>query len=149
MPRKKGSVKLTRAKIDQICKHIANGNFFEQSLALSAVPRGTGYQWLHLGKTDAETYPLCAEFVAAKIEAEAQFEAKHLANINIKSRDDWKASAWALERKWPERYGRNRLEIVGDKGGAVKVEETAKVILYLPDNGRDTKSENDSDNEEN
>lgn len=141
MGRPKGTVSLTPRKIKLICGHIANGLFFNQACRLSAVSVFTATQWLRYAKDDPDNYPLCVKLVAAIEEAEAEFERKHLANINFKSREDWKASAWALERKWPERYGRNRLELVGENGGAVKVEQAAQVVLYIPDNGRDGPAE--------
>lgn len=77
-------------------------------------------------------------FLEQREQAEAGFEQHHIANINQHSIETWQASAWMLERKFPERYGRQRLEITGADGGAVKLDSTAKVVLYLPENGRDS-----------
>ena len=38
--------------------------------------------------------------------ANTEFELRHVRNIQTISADDWKASAWLLERKFPKRYSR-------------------------------------------
>jgi hypothetical protein len=48
------------------------------------------------------------EFAAALEQAESRHELKHLALINKAAEEGkyWRAAAWALERKYPGRYGR-------------------------------------------
>jgi hypothetical protein len=38
--------------------------------------------------------------------ATSEFELRHVRNIQTMATDDWKASAWLLERKFPKRYSR-------------------------------------------
>jgi hypothetical protein len=38
--------------------------------------------------------------------ANSDFELRHVRNIQTMATDDWKASAWLLERKFPKRYSR-------------------------------------------
>jgi hypothetical protein len=38
--------------------------------------------------------------------ANSAFELRHVRNIQTMATDDWKASAWLLERKFPKRYSR-------------------------------------------
>ena len=38
-------------------------------------------------------------------EAESKHEIAHLENIRAAGKKEWRASAWALERRYPERYG--------------------------------------------
>lgn len=45
------------------------------------------------------------DFVNALLEAEASSEVFHIRNIRRHSEKDWRASAWILARKWPERWG--------------------------------------------
>jgi hypothetical protein len=50
--------------------------------------------------------------------ANGAFELRHVKNIQTMASDDWKASAWLLERKFPKRYARRVVNIdpVKDKG---------------------------------
>jgi hypothetical protein len=45
-------------------------------------------------------------FAAQLKRAEAQLEVVHLTNIETAGRKNWRASAWLLERMFPERFGR-------------------------------------------
>jgi transposase len=50
-----------------------------------------------------------------------------------KSRREWQAAAWMLERSHPERWGRrDRMELSGPGGEALK-----PAVIYLPSNGRE------------
>lgn len=44
-------------------------------------------------------------FAAKLAAAESQNEITHLENIRAAGKKEWRASAWALERRYPERYG--------------------------------------------
>jgi hypothetical protein len=50
------------------------------------------------------------QFAAELERAESKHEVKHLAFINKAAEEGryWRAAAWALERKYPGRYGRRR-----------------------------------------
>lgn len=48
---------------------------------------------------------------AALKKAESDFERTHIQNISTHGADDWKASAWLLERKFPERYAKRVVTI--------------------------------------
>ena len=43
----------------------------------------------------------------------------------------WQASAWILERRHPDRYGRTRVELTGAEGGPVAVAAQVVVIPQL------------------
>lgn len=47
-----------------------------------------------------------AAFATRLQRAEAQLEVVHLTNIETGGKKNWRASAWILERMFPERYGR-------------------------------------------
>jgi len=129
--------KISSELIDRICGYVANGAFFRGALALCGVGSSTAYDWLKKGREEKRQGTLYAEFVQAKAIAEARFEQFHIQNINVQSKNSWQASAWMLERKFPERYGRNRRISVGDGGSTADAGAAAKIVLYLPDNRRD------------
>lgn len=52
---------------------------------------------------------------AAILEAEAEVELEAVRRIGAAAREDWKADAWWLEKRYPKRYGsRARLEHSGE-----------------------------------
>lgn len=60
--------------------------------------------------------------------ARARAEAAHVRNIRTAAQQDWRASAWFLERTRPQEFGRiDRVEHTGAEGGPVQVEESITV----------------------
>jgi len=41
--------------------------------------------------------------------------------ISAAAPKNWNAAAWLLERKFPEEFGRHRLEITGENGAQIQV----------------------------
>lgn len=119
MPRK---FTLTDTVIEDICKAIGNGLTNKDACALCGIPEDTFYSWLR----DAEKGTRNKDHLKQKIKlaqsvkkAESAFKAYHLKNIIKSSNDDWKASAWMLERKFPKEYAkvdRNAVVLSTDNG---------------------------------
>jgi len=61
-----------------------------------------------------------------------EWELRALANITNAGKREWQASAWLLERRKPEVYGRRRVELSGPGGGPIE----GRVVITMPDNGR-------------
>lgn len=56
--------------------------------------------------------------LAERVEhAREMFKAKMVTLISAAAPKNWNAAAWMLERKYPEEFGRQRLEITGVDGG--------------------------------
>jgi len=128
---------LTKLLIEQLATYIENGNFAQDACKLADVSEAGYYKWLATGRAILEgeiektrANALTVELVEAIKHADAKFKAYHLSNINRASRTTWQASAWMLERRFPEEYGR-RAE------NSVKVESEGAVTIYIPDNSRD------------
>lgn len=79
-----------------VLNHVKNGLLIKQACCAAGVGERTFRTWR---KQDR---PLSA----ALKKAGAEFERVHVGNIARHSMGDWKASAWLLERKFPERYAR-------------------------------------------
>lgn len=66
--------------------------------------------------------------------AEAEAEVLMAGTIAAKSRTEWTAAAWLLERKYPERWGRReRFEMTGAGGGPVLVSDPIRAALADPE----------------
>lgn len=75
------------------------------------ISRGTFYAWCGKGERGEEPF---AEFVAVVARANAAWEEKLAGMIDGAASDDWRAAAWRLERRFPDRYGQ-RLAVVEDR----------------------------------
>jgi len=98
-----------------------------------------GQPWLLL--RDARSRAL-AEFSDALKRAMAECEVRDLGRIEkAAGAGVWQAAAWRLERRYPERWGRRRVELTGANGGPME----GRVVVTLPDNGRGDYRPDDDD----
>jgi transposase len=101
------------------------------------VDERTVYRWIRRGKDarrrlDAEPPEaldakdtLAAAFCQAIKKALAEFEAEAVANVR-RGGQNWQASAWILERRWPLRWGRGRALDADLKALIARVEKERK-----------------------
>jgi hypothetical protein len=61
--------------------------------------------------------------------------------VHTSRENDWRAAAWRLERRDPRKWGRRDYsELSGPNGQPIKTqtsEAEPKIIVYIPENGRD------------
>jgi hypothetical protein len=79
-----------------ICTYLRKGCTIEASCQAANINKRTYYRWM-------EEIPEFREFVNA---TESDVEAALIDNIS--SYGDWRASAWILERRFPQRWGQKR-----------------------------------------
>lgn len=96
--------KYTAERVEKIVDALAAGNTRKTAARLAGIDQGTLENWV-------QRY---SDFSAAIEKAEADAEASHVANIvKAATSGSWTASAWWLERRRHEDWGRkDRLEIV-------------------------------------
>jgi len=127
--------KLTEARIQAICKAIEIGMTQERAATLAGISKDTFYRWKSTGEKAKSG--LYLTFSDSLKKANVVAEVRHLNNIlkhamggskivetrtttsangsvtNIITKKEalgsWQASAWYLERKHPDMYGRNRI----------------------------------------
>jgi transposase len=85
-----------------ICKLVAAGVSVEAAAATQGVTKRTVYNWRERGAAGEEPY---ATFNRALEKAQGDIEAALTTNVTRRSKDDWRAGAWWLERRRPEVYG--------------------------------------------
>lgn len=121
--------KLTDETTERICVAIRQGATLESAAIYAGVPRSTFHDWLRRGRQPGARNPYKA-FVAQIDEALAHFEVNAVAQIAKAGADgEWQASAWRLERRYPDRYGR-RTRIEGDvRVTAAPVLDVSKLTL--------------------
>lgn len=107
--------KFSKATADRILLALRAGNYAETAAAFAGIDKTTFYDWLKKGA--AQSKGQLSEFSHAVEKAMAEAEMRDLSNIGAAAgRGEWQASAWRLERKFPDRWGR-RTKIEAEVGG--------------------------------
>jgi len=111
-------------RAETLLNMIRGGNTLKVACGFAGIDYTTLRRWVL--KADDPTAP--QEYVDFKAELEkarAQAQVVAVAQIRKAASDgSWQAAAWFLERSFPEDWGRrdtNRVELVGDGGGPVRV----------------------------
>lgn len=101
--------KLTPAIANEILKAVRAGAYIETAAAHAGIDKTTLYLWLKNGARDESGTSEQAKFSNALKKALADAELSDLAIIGRAAmKGAWQASAWRLERKFPDRYGLTR-----------------------------------------
>ncbi|NHQ60586.1 hypothetical protein G9409_08295 [Chlorobium sp. BLA1] len=105
--------KITAEKIECIVDVLGAGHYREVACKLAGIDRKTLTNWLKRG--EREQSGLYRELYTGVMQAEAKAEVYHLKNIETASVKNWFASAWFLERKHPERWGKREVPPADDR----------------------------------
>jgi len=131
--------KLTARLIKTMARAIGDGAYVETAAALSGISKDTLYRWLRMAEGEHST-PLHRELSDAVKKGMARAEQRDLAVIDKAAQQGiWQAAAWRLERKHPDRWGRQskvQLEHSGPDGGPIELDsrvENLKMLLADPD----------------
>lgn len=112
--------KLTPEIQNQICGYVNAGVPIPTACGACGISWNTVATWLRKGRDGEKPYD---QFVAAIEKAKHRWEAAAALRVTKASDRDWKAAAWMLERRRHETWGaREKLELTGKNGGAIKIE---------------------------
>jgi hypothetical protein len=114
--------KLTAARQRRIIDAIRLGARRDEAAAAAGISRRSLQNWLARGELDGERGRY-RDFAEAVRTAEAQAELAALRTIEkAAAGGDWRASSWLLERRFPQRWGRQtRTEVTGPGGAPVEL----------------------------
>ena len=124
--------KLTSDVQEKIVQALGAGNYQEAAASFAGISKATFFAWLDRGRIERtrleegekprKAESIYLDFVDAVENARAQAQVRHVANITKAGADGtWQASAWWLERSYPQQWGRfNRTEISGPDGGPIE-----------------------------
>jgi transposase len=132
--------KLTKDAQDKIIAAMRAGAYIETAAALAGIHKDSLYEWLKRGAAQPKSE--FGKFAQAVEKALAESELRDLTNILAASQTQWQASAWRLERRYPERYSlRTRVDSThaGPDGGPVQVVSKIEIEFVDPptENGAD------------
>ena len=136
--------KLTSELQSRIVQAIQAGNYIETAAAYAGISKNTLFDWLRRGAREKERVagkPRArvrkeeapyVEFSDSVEKALAEAEVRDVVNV-MKAADggQWQASAWRLERKFPDRWGHKakiQQEISGPGGQPVSVAVDLSVL---------------------
>jgi transposase len=112
--------KLTPEIQKRIIQAIRIGATYEHAASYGGITRVTLWKWLKKGE-EAKSGKL-KDFHDAVRKAEGEATVGWLAKIEQAASDGaWQAAAWKLERRYPDEYGRQRLDINSDNKVEIKV----------------------------
>ncbi len=105
------STKLTQEKIEKICARLVEGVSLEAASEAAGIHRKTLYNWLKRAQ-EADASELHLQLADEVREAQALAEA-HLVTVMRRaaiegSSGDWRAAAWLLARRHPDRWSEKR-----------------------------------------
>ena len=104
--------KYTPETVDKLTQAIRLGATYRLACDYAGITEETFYQWRRSK----------SEFSDAIKEAEGKGALGWLAKIEQAASDgNWQAAAWKLERRYPDQYGRNRVEITGPEGAPISI----------------------------
>lgn len=103
-------MKFNKKTRDKILEAVRQGNFLVTSAAAAGISKATLYAWMRRGESVEPIDKEYAAFLAELTMARAQAETEALRTVLTASHDSWQAAAWYLERSFPQRWGRNRVE---------------------------------------
>jgi len=123
--------KLTPEVQDRIMQAVQAGNYLETAANFAGIDGSTLRRWVQKGSAPSAPEPY-RTFCTALKSARASAEVRSVALIQqAATGGTWQAAAWYLERSYPERWGRTRVEITGDSSGEnapVRVEVSAEAL---------------------
>lgn len=126
---RKPKIEIDDELIEDIAQVIRAGNFIKTACEYVGIDESTYYRYMKLGKQDAEDgkETIYSKFYNTLKKARATAETRNVAVINQASNDSWQASAWWLERSFPDRWGKRNLSVDANVTGDLKHQHEGEV----------------------
>lgn len=123
--------KLTPEVKDRIMQAVQAGNYLDTAANFAGIDGSTMRRWVQKGEAPSAPEPY-RSFCTSLKSARAAAEVRSVALIQqAATGGTWQAAAWYLERSYPERWGRTRVEVTGGPSGdsqPIRVEVTAEAL---------------------
>lgn len=114
----------------KIIQLLEQGNYRKTAAAVAGVDETTLLRWIKRGR-ESKSKGKYYQFYQSVKKAEEKAKAYHLQQIRKASENgSWQASAWYLERKHPQEWGRQqRIDMKADVKSKVEGTMTTKIIF--------------------
>lgn len=119
----------------QLLQAVSGGSYYNVACRYAGVSYSAFRQWIRRGEREIERVGqstrrsvrgrerIFVEFVEELKQAEAQGEVAVVLYWRTQSMEDWRAARDFLARRYPQRWGRQRVEVTGEGGGPIKITE--------------------------
>lgn len=134
-------IKLTPEIEKKILDAIRMGNYLETAAAYANIARSTFYNWIKRGEKEIQRVnqnPRCkikksekpfVDFKHKVDQALAEAEMRDVQIILRAASDDWRAAAWRLERRYPDKWSKkDRHEVTGQDGGPIEIKNYKETL---------------------
>ena len=110
---RKPKIEVDDELIEDIAQAVRAGNFIKTACEYVGIDESTYYRYMKLGKQDVEDNKdtIYSKFYKTLKKARATAETRNVAVINQASEESWQASAWWLERSFPDRWGKRKMDV--------------------------------------
>lgn len=126
--------KLTPEVQNRIVAAMKAGNYMEAVCNFAGIGTSTFYRWMERGeKAKSGRY---REFWEAVKKAEAEAEVRMVAQWQAHMPENWQAIATFLERRYPDRWGRRKLDVDMKRSGDIEVE----IVLMDDEDGQEAEA---------
>lgn len=122
--------KLTSELREEICIFIKAGCFIETTCGMVGINKSTYYDWMKRGK-ESRRPNRYRTFYEEVTKAQAICETRLVAIISKAEETQWRAAAWKLERKHPERWGKPKTK-VENKNRVKIIEGNNETVINFP-----------------
>lgn len=95
--------KISQEIIKNITDALKTGAYIETAAVYAGIDKKTLYTWLKKG--NRKEGAIYVQFLHAVDNAMAEAELIDIQNLQKAAQRDWRASAWRLERKFPNKWG--------------------------------------------
>jgi hypothetical protein len=111
---------MTSESVDKLCQALMAGNFRSVACEWAGISFRAMRDWMQRGKQQKKGK--FRDFRRRVLEAEKQAEIRVVGLVMKAAAEDPKHGQWWLERKFPERWGRKDVRVVGDSKRPIQIE---------------------------
>lgn len=126
--------KLTPERQEAILDGIRAGLTIDRACQRAGISHATYYNWKTKGLTQSSG--IYVDFVDVLTRAEIEVEQRMLTQIQLQSAHDWRAAVAFLEKRFPERYGKQiqqQVQLSGPAGAPA----TMQIVIVDPESHGD------------
>lgn len=129
--------KFTPATIDKLCEHLKFGHFVKTACQLVGIAENTYYHWKRTAEKAKHPSRLQRYFLQSIARAEAEGIDFHVKSLHKGAINDWRASAFYLERRRPDMWARKEFQGQLDRDGkptdpVAPTTTTVERVLVVP-----------------